>query len=168
MTHFTVQCGYAGYFANTVTVEADTLEEALQKAIATANDDPNWKSVDHCSPTHVDSVCEGRDADPWDRDATLPIPDRFSEHGEPPLVTLTGARPPGGVEVKGGTVRIRFVEDGGTVTTEVSDPPPPPGNKPLVTIERGPGGSPHVTVAGGNAKIRLVGWSRAAGPEHDG
>ena len=29
MTWYTVQCGYAGYFANTVSIEADTLEEAL-------------------------------------------------------------------------------------------------------------------------------------------
>ena len=53
------------------------------------------------------------------------------------MVTLTGLRPPGGIEVAGGTVRIRFVEHAGTVTTEVTDPPAPPGNKPLVTIGRG-------------------------------
>ena len=29
--HFTVQVGYAGYFANTVTVEAGTLDEALEE-----------------------------------------------------------------------------------------------------------------------------------------
>ena len=29
MTWFTMQATYAGYFANTVAVEADTLEEAL-------------------------------------------------------------------------------------------------------------------------------------------
>ena len=50
--------------------------------------------------------------------------------GEPPLVTLTGPRPPGGVEVTGGTVRIRFVDRAATMTTEVSDPPPPPATSP--------------------------------------
>ena len=158
MTQFTVQCGYPAFFANTVTVEADTLDEALEKAIAVANDDPNWKSVDHCGPTHVDAVCEGEDADPWDDDRSLPVPARFTERGEPPVVTLTGARPPGGVEVKGGTVRIRFVEDGGTVTTEVSDPPPPPGNKPVVTVTRGAEGAPAVDVRGGRAIVRIQGW----------
>ena len=77
----------------------------------------------------------GWDADPWDDDASLPVPEKFTESGAPPLVTLTGPRPPGGVEVTGGTVRIRFQDNAGTVTTEVSDPPPPPTNKPMVTVK---------------------------------
>ena len=159
MTWFTVQAIYAGYFANTVSVEADTLEEALENAIEVANQDPNWKSVDHCGPTFIDSCCMGRDEDPWDRDKSLPVPARFSEKGEPPLVTLTGPRPPGGIEVSGGTVRIRFVdEDGtGTVTTEVSDPPPPPTNKPVVTVRRRPDGAPDIEVRGGKAVVRIEG-----------
>ena len=67
---FTVQAGYSTHYANTVTVEADTLEEALEKAIEAANDDPDgWRSTDHVSDTYVDAVCEGADRDPWDRDA---------------------------------------------------------------------------------------------------
>ena len=164
MTWFTVQAAYAGYFANIVTVEADTLEEALEKAIEKANDDPGWKSVDHCGATFVDSFCEGADADPWDRDTKLPVPPQFTEKGEPPLVTLTGPRPPGGIEVAGGTVRIRFVDEtgAGTVTTEVSDPPPPPANKPVVTVSRGSNGAPQVDVRGGKAVVRLEGWGVAA------
>ena len=81
MTAYTVQCGFPSYHANTVTVEADTLEEALEKAIEVANQDPHWKSVDHCGPTHVDACCIGRDADPWDRKTTLPVPARFAEKG---------------------------------------------------------------------------------------
>ena len=133
MTHYTVCCGYASHYHNTVTVEADTLDEALEKAIEQAGDDPHWKSVDQASQTFVEALAEGMDADPWG-DTAIPVPDRFTENGEPPVVTLTGLRPPGGIEVAGGTVRIRFVEDAGTVTTEVTDPPAPPGNKPLVTI----------------------------------
>ena len=64
------------------------------------------------------------DADPWG-DTAIPAPDRFTEKGEPPVVTLTGLRPPGAIEVAGGTVRIRFVEHAGTVTTEVTGPPAP-------------------------------------------
>ena len=56
-------------------------------------------------------------------DTALPVPDRFTENGEPPVVTLTGLRPPGGIEVTGGTVRIRFVEHAGTVTTEAAEAP---------------------------------------------
>ena len=155
---FTVQCGFAAYHANTVSVEADTLEEALEKAIEVANQDPNWKSVDHCGPTHVDACSMGRDEDPWDKNKSLPVPARFTERGEPPVVTLTGPRPPGGVEVTGGTVRIRFVDPAATVTTEVSDPPPPPGNKPVVTVRPRPDGAPDIEIAGGKALVRLQGW----------
>ena len=104
------------------------------------------------------------DADPWDRDASLPVPARFTEQGEPPLVTLNGARPPGGIEVTGGTVRIRFVDEdrAGSVTAEMSDPPPPPANKPVVTIRRDANGAPAVDVRGGKAVVRLDGWGVAA------
>ena len=158
MTAYTVQCGFASYHANTVTVEAETIEEALQKAIEKANDDPCWKSLDDCGPTHVHAFCEGVDADPWDREKSLPVPARFTERGEPPLVTLTGPRPPGGVEVSGGTVRIRLVDRAATVTTEVSDPPPPPGNKPVVIVRRRPDGAPDIEVRGGKALVRVEGW----------
>ena len=158
MTWYTVQASYAAYHANTVSVEADTLEEALEKAIEVANADPNWKSVDHCTSTFVDAYCMGRDEDPWDRDKSLPVPARFTERGEPPVVTLTGPRPPGGVEVTGGTVRIRFADHAATVTTEVSDPPPPPGSKPVVTVRPRPDGAPKVEVARGKAIVRIAGW----------
>ena len=158
MTWYTVQCAYAGFFANTVSVQAETPDEALEKAIETANQDPNWKSVDHCGPTHVDAYCVDRDEDPWDRDASLPVPDRFTERGEPPVVTLTGPRPPGGVEVTGGTVRIRFVDRAANVTTEVCDPPLPPGSKPVFIVRRRPDGAPDIEVRGGKALVRVEGW----------
>ena len=157
MTWYTVQAAYAGYFANTVSVEANSLEEALEKAIEVANQDPNWKSVDHCGATFVDACCMGRDEDPWD-DRYLPVPARFTEKGEPPVVTLTGPRPPGGVEVKGGTVLIRFVDRAATVTTEISDPPSTPGSKPVVIVRRRPDGAPDIEVTGGKAIVRVQGW----------
>ena len=95
------------------------------------------------------------DTDPWG-DTALPVPDRFTENGEPPVVTLTGLRPPGGIEVTGGAVRIRFVEGAGTVTTKAADPPAPPGNKPLVTIGRRADGAPDVTVSGGRARVLIL------------
>ena len=155
---FTVQCGFAAYHANTVSVEAETLEEALEKAIEMANQDPNWRSVDHCGASFVDACCMGRDEDPWDKNRSLPVPARFTERGEPPVVTLTGPRPPGGVEVTGGTVRLRFADPAATVTTEVSDPPPPPGNKPVVTVRPRPDGAPEVEVTRGRAIVRIEGW----------
>ena len=86
---WTVQCGYTARFANTLTVEAETLEEALEKAIKTANADDPWRSTGRLSRTFVDAVCEGADADPRDTDAACPVPDRFTERGEPPVLTLT-------------------------------------------------------------------------------
>ena len=70
MTHYTVCCGYASHYHNAVTVEADTLDEALEKAIEQAGDDPHWKSVDQASQTFVEALAEGMDADPWG-DTTL-------------------------------------------------------------------------------------------------
>ena len=153
---FTVQCSYSSHHANTVTVTADTLEKALENAIEAVNEDPaGWRSTDHVSDTIVDAVCEGADADPWG-DGTLPVPDRFTERGEPPVVTLTGPVPPGAVEVSGGRALVRIATEAGTVTSEVCDPPHPSGNKPLVTVSVGPDGKPRVEVTGGKARIRIV------------
>ena len=104
---------------------------------------------------HVDTVCEGAGADPWGEDA-LPVPARFSEHGEPPVVTLTGPVPPGAVQVSGGRVTVRFETDAGTIAAEMRDPPPPPVNKPLVTVSVGPDGKPLVEVEGGSARVRIL------------
>ena len=164
MTWYTVQASYPTWYANTVSVEADTLEEALEKAIEAANQDPNWKSLDHCGPSFVDACSMGRDEDPWDKNKSLPVPARFTERGEPPVVTLTGPRPPGGVEVTRGTVHLRFVDPAATVTTEVSDPPPPPGSKPVVIVRPRPDGAPDIEVTGGKAIVRVQGWE---GVDHD-
>ena len=51
---WTVQAGHTARYANTVTVEADTLEEALDNAIEAANEDAaGWKLLDHCGDTFV-------------------------------------------------------------------------------------------------------------------
>ena len=155
---YTVQCGYSAHFANTVTVEAETLEEALDKAIETANADDAWRSTDCCGRTFVDAVCEGADADPWDPDAALPIPDRFTEQGELPVVTLIDPGQPGGgtIEVSRGRVLMRFASEAATVTSELRDPPHPPANHPLVVIRRRADDAPDVTVTDGRARIRIL------------
>ena len=87
----------------------------------------------------------------------LPIPERFTERSAPPVVTLTGPRPPGGVRVSGGVVHLRFVTDVGAVTAEVSESSPPPGNKPLVTVRRRRAdGLPDVTVTEGLARVQIL------------
>ena len=155
---WTVQCGYTAHFANTVTLEAETLEEALDKAIETANADEDWRPTGHCSRTFVDAVCEGVHADP--RDAAWPVPDRFTERGEPPVVTLTDPCRPGGgaIEVSGGRVLLRFKTPDATLTSEVSDPPHPPANHPFVVVRRRADGAPDVTVTEGRARVRILGF----------
>ena len=155
---FTVQCGYTARFANTVTVEAETLEEALEKAIETANADDAWCSTGRLSGTFVDAVCEGAGANPQDPDAAWPVPDRFTERGEPPVLTLTDPCRPGGgaIEVSGGRVLLRFQTPDATFTSEVSDPSHPPANKPLVVVRRRADGAPDVTVTEGRARVRIL------------
>jgi hypothetical protein len=123
MTRWTVQCTYAAYCANTVVVEADTLDQACERAIAKANDDPGWKSLDDGGPTFVDAIAEGDAADPWtDFCSSLPVPSRHSERGTPPLVTVTVS---GGVvqhvAIEGGMVRVR-VRDYDTDGAAPNDP----------------------------------------------
>jgi hypothetical protein len=91
MTHWTVQCSYAAYYTNTVTVEAETLEAALGLAIEKANECPSWSASDYCGPTHIDAVAQGEDVDLWLEaiDAQLPIPDRFTERGPVPHIIVT-------------------------------------------------------------------------------
>ena len=153
---WTVQVGYNAHHCNTVTVEAGTLEEALEKAVSAANEDAaGWRSTDHCSDSFCDAVSEGAGVDPWGK-GTLPVPARFSEHGEPPVVTLSGSVPPGAVRVSGGRVTVRFETEAGTIAAEMRDPPHPPANKPLVTVSVGPDGKPRVDVAGGSARVRIL------------
>ena len=108
---YTVQTGYPAYYANIVAVEADSLEEALEKAIEAASEDSaGWRPLDHVGDTHVDAVCEGAAADPWGEGA-LPIPDRFTERGEPPLVTVwldDDGKP--AARVDSGKARIRILD----------------------------------------------------------
>jgi hypothetical protein len=120
MKSWTVQCGYAAYYANNVTVEAETLDEALAKAVETANGNPNWRSLDECGATFVDAVAEGADADPWkDFGSAIPVPDGFAERGAPPLVTVT---------IEGGVVQNVAIANGPArvvvrdYDTEGSDP----------------------------------------------
>jgi len=104
MTAWTVQCGTVVYYANTVTVEADTLEEALEKAIKTANAESGWERLDECGFTFIDAVAEGADVDPWrDFASVLPVPPHFAERGAPPLVTVI---------TEGGLVHDVIIENG--------------------------------------------------------
>ncbi len=153
---WTVQVGYNAHHCNTVTVEAATIEEALEKAVAAANEDANgWRSSDHCSDSFIDAFCEGAGCDPWGKGA-LPVPARFTEHGEPPVVTLADRVPPGAVQVSGGRVTVRFETEAGTIAAEMRDPPHPPANKPLVKVSVGPDGKPRVEVTGGSARVRIL------------
>ena len=84
------------------------------------------------------------------------MPDRFSEHGEPPIVTLTGPVPPGAVEVSGGRALVRIVHDAGTVTSEVCDPPHPAGEQAARDGFARRRGQAFGRGHGGKARIRIL------------
>ena len=123
MNVWTVQCSFASYDAKTVVVEAETIEQALDRAIVAANEGDGWSSLDVCGDTFVDAVAQGNDVDPWkDFASSLPVPTRFTERGEPPLVTVTVS---GGVVqdvcIEGGKARVH-IRDYDTDGADFSDP----------------------------------------------
>ena len=123
MKLWTVQCGYAAYYFRIETVEAETLDEALDKAIAAANTNDGWSSTDVCGNTFVDAVAEGNDVDLWcDEVRQLTVPSHFTERGEGPCVIVTVS---GGVvqnvEIRHGTARVE-VRDYDTDGTDANDP----------------------------------------------
>ena len=78
MKRYTVQVSFAAYNCKTVSVEAESLESALQLAIEDDSDD--WKSSDHAGDTFVDAACEGA-GDPFGH-ATLAIPELGTLKGD--------------------------------------------------------------------------------------
>ena len=108
MTRYTVQCGYAAYYCKPVTVDGDTLDEALDSAIETANSAPDWSSADVSSDTFIDAVAEGADLDLWDDDVRqLNIPARFAEKGEGPrIIVIVSGGVVQGVSIDGGYARV--------------------------------------------------------------
>jgi hypothetical protein len=90
MKTFTVQLSYAAYYFREEVVTAETLEEALDQAVAQGNDSPHWSATDTTGNTFVDAVAQGDHFDLWADDVQqLAIPARFSEDGLPPLVLVT-------------------------------------------------------------------------------
>ncbi len=152
MTPFTVALSYADYLTATVTVEAETPERAFEAAIARADATEAWKKSDHSGDPFVAAYAEGEDADPWG-DEALPVPGRFTEAGEPPLVVVTGPAPAGGIRVAEGRARIRYVREAGTFTADLYDRPTPHQGQPLVSVVRRADGAPHVTVVGGKVRV---------------
>ena len=112
MKTFTVQLSYAAYYFREEVVEAETLEAALDQAVAQANDSPNWSSTDTTGNTFVDAVAEGDHYDLWaDNVRQLPIPSRFAEDRGGPHIVVT---------VKGGVVQ-QVAFQSGTALVEVRD-----------------------------------------------
>ena len=155
---YTVQCAHAAYYGNIVTVEADTLDEALDKAIQEADGDADgWRSMDDAGPTFVVEVREGTHLHPLDRETpALPIPDRFTEQGEPPVVTLDRSRQAGrrprGLRRQGSAALLRRGRHGherawGSVPFPGQPPPrrhpAPRRRRARRHRDRGPGPGPH-------------------------
>ena len=157
-TPWTIQVGLARYWGATVTVEAESLEAAIPAAIREADDKARWDDTGDASDPFAVAACRGAGADPWDGPVSvLPIPDRFTEQGEPPVImVIDPANPTGRIEVTRGRVLIRFESDAGALTSELRAPSHPPADKPLVTVRRRADGRPDVTVTEGRARVRIL------------
>ena len=62
---WTIELGYTRHYGATVTVEAESLEEAIPAAIRYADHNERWKDTGHASDAYAVAACEGADADPW-------------------------------------------------------------------------------------------------------
>lgn len=82
---YTIQCCFAAYSANTVTVDgATSLEEACARAIEEANASDGWKTIDHCGSTFVAAAAPGDVDGPWCREtcrSVLLVPAPYAEGG---------------------------------------------------------------------------------------
>lgn len=78
---YTVQCGFADYYANTVTVEAKTFEQACELAMQEAGNDSDWKAVCHAGDTFIDAIGEGDSAwpEPGEDKSKFKTPEAYSE-----------------------------------------------------------------------------------------
>ena len=158
--HFTVQCSAIRPTMRIPSPSRRTpSKRPSRRRIEAANQNPDgWRSTDHVTDSFVDAVCQGADRDPWGEGA-LPVPDRFTERGEPPVVTLTGPvrhRRRLSKSPVAGSSSASATEAGTVTSARLCDPPHPPGNKPLVTVSVAPDGKPLVKVEGGKAGIRIL------------
>lgn len=156
MPRYTAQCGQYAHSHITVPVDAGDLESACAAAIAEANQREGWRSSNHFTETYVDAIAEGDDVCPWGPGA-LPVPLRFTHEGEPPHISVTAGHGDGAIEVVRGRLLVTFVSEAGTVTAERPPRALPAQPKPLVTVRlRSEDGRPHVTVTGGDARVRIL------------
>ena len=113
MIRYTVCVAYDVSYAATVTVEADTPEDASRRAMDKADELETWKSTDHASDPYVVEIAgtfdPGTDAQ---ETVPLPVPDTYTRKGPPPTITFRGEQPPGAFEVTDGKVRFRFDRPG--------------------------------------------------------
>jgi hypothetical protein len=134
MKTFTVQLSYAAYYFREEVVEAETLEDALDKAVAQGNDSPNWSSTDTTGNTFVDAVAEGDHFDLWaDNVQQLPVPSRFAEDRGGPGIVIT---------VEGGLIQHVDIHNG-TARVEVHDYDTEGTSEPE-NLERDPDGTPFL------------------------
>lgn len=98
MKQYTIQCGYNQGYGNTVTVEAETIEEACRKAIEQANDESSWRSYDGVGETYIERVVEGEHQSAWDDGATAV--DTPPKHAEEAVTGSTVKLPQYGAAIR--------------------------------------------------------------------
>lgn len=106
MIRVTAQMAYDAPYASVQTGGGDTLEEALIDAIAKANDDDAWKSLDHCGTTYVDVATTEDTDDPWRATTTLLVPEHLTSHAPIPQIRLASQHEALALSVSDATVRL--------------------------------------------------------------
>ena len=83
--HYTVAVRAATYSENVLIVEADSPEEACQKAVEGANFDDAWDTLDDSGPLFVAGLAQGKDvALVTDGESLIPIPPHYREGAKDP------------------------------------------------------------------------------------
>lgn len=87
MKAWRVQCRCTVHYANTVMVRGVTLDQALEKAVARAGDEPEWQPLAY-SPIFVDAVAQAEPDPVQGPELLIPVPPRFTERDTPPVVLI--------------------------------------------------------------------------------
>ena len=159
MTRYTVCVAYDLSYAATVTVEADTPEDACRRAIDRADELEAWKSTDHSSDAYVVEIAgtfdPGTDAE---ETVPLPVPRRLHPRGTASDGHLPRRAAAGLVrshrrhgEVPFRPPRLRRHDRG-------QRPAAPSRQQAPGHRFQAPGRHPRVSVTGGKAHVRVTGW----------
>ena len=127
MSWYSLDLLYDITVAATISIEAESVEEACRLAIEQADAIDAWKTTDHASDPYVFAILRTDRPDPSaGRCTPVPVPDTYARDAPPPTVTFIGNQPPDAIVIEDGTARIRVLHPSFALASELSDPRPLP------------------------------------------